>query len=713
MSETSTEQTGIADLDAAIEDWKLSEAGFSDQRTKEEADLDFESGNHWTEAELAWKKQKNAPAFVMDQTSGQVAKITNQPVHRGIVKAGGGGADPKSAANWQGVCRRVENLSGAEDIYKYARRHAVIMGRGFWRVRADYFNQVELRADGQYDFPKQDIRIEGILDQHAVYPDPRCKQLDFSDMRFCIIAEDMRWDDFKRTYGTKATKHELAHFQRGFGQGGTQYPPEWATEKTIRVAERYYIEDQPLTLCVLKPGTPLQDGSLAAGPTVIVKDAKAPAYPTEAILREHTFDIPKVKWMKFTAADVLERADVPGRYIPVVMIVGERRRLQGKTDYRGVVRMAKWPQRMVDFMESRLASVVDLAAYDTWMGANESVGDFADDYTNAHLDRPGLLRWNHKDAANDPLPEPKHITVSADVSGIVLSAQRASMGLRHVLGVPDVTPDESRPEQSGKAIGLRQQEQAQTTSHYGDSTKAGIRHTMRIIMSMGREVYDVAQILRIVGAGEKEIELAVYKGDGQQAAAAQMLPPPSSPDQAEQMRHMLDISLGDYDVDVVAGKGYQNGREETVDIIERVLPMMPPPMQMKAVPIMVKNLDAPGMQELAEAIKPPDQNSNMIPVEEAQKAQMVIDQMAKAIQHLEQERDQKTAELTNQKDIAQIKATTDLKIEQMKLAAAYDLKKLELEADPRKAEMGAKATVGAAAASRPDVAPAPQTGAQP
>lgn len=669
-------------LEAAAAEMQLSEAGYGEQRKKEVEDLKFEAGEHFTEAELSWLKSNKQPDMVMDQTSGQVAKVTNAPVHRIVVIPNGGGADPKTAEYWQGICRRIENLSHAETVYKWARRHATVMGRGFWRVRADYFADMEMLPAGMYPvsvLPNQDIRIEPILHQHSVHPDPRCTQLDYSDQRFCIITSDIEWSEFQRLF--PKAKFSTAKELRGVFASTADCPPEWATEKAGRVAERYWIEDQELKLCVLKAGTVLQDGDTPlATPTVIVKGKDTPEYPKEAVLREHTFKIPKVKWMKYTAAEILDGpSDVPGRFIPVVRINGERRIIEGKEDNRGMVRMAKWPQRMVDFYEQRLAKAVDNSAYPTWKVAQEAVEQYAKDYDDFHRTRPARLTFNHRDSQGEAIPAPELVKIDPDIGAIVVAAQRAGMNLRHTLGVPDVTPEESKPEQSGKAIGLRQREQAQATSHYSDSTALGIQHTARIIVSMAREIYDVPQILRINGKDEKEIEVVTYRGEDQQAQAETMARDGLAPQ--AQMRHMLRIDAGQFDFTIAPGKGHDTARQETVDVLDRVLPLLPPPMAVKAVPILLKNIDAPGMLELAQQLAPPEE-SGMVPVGELnrikQQAGEIIEQAKQKIAQLEDEIRSKRDELGAKMQIEQYKA--DRQAETDRYKADADVEKARIAA---------------------------------
>lgn len=702
-------------LEAAFAELKLSEDAFGDQRTRELEDLKFEAGEHWTAEELKWKKEKSAPAFVMDLTSPQIAKVTNAPVHQIVVGANDGKADPKSAELWQGLCRRVESLSNADAVYKWARRHAAIMGRGFWRIRADVFSTVEARKDGQYDpsIFHQDIRIEAIRNQHSVFPDPRVRTLDHSDQRFTIITDDVHWSSFPGLF-PDAKYQDHASYASTLGGATGNAPPSWANEQTSRVAERYWIEDEVVHLCILKPGTLPQDGATPLGTETVVVKTAGVTYPKDAIVREHKFLIPKVKWMKFNGAEVLEGPfDVPGRYIPVVMIAGELRIVDGKTDYRGMVRMAKHPQRLLDFMESKLASVVDLSTYDTWLASVEAVGDRTNDYTNAHIDRPGLLLWNAvpPDAPTERLPEPRHITVAGNIAPVAVAAQRASMTLRAVLEGADISADERRPEQSGKAILARQKDQAQAKSHYVDCTGPGIELTAKMILSMGRVVWDTPRLLRIIGKDNKPVDVIPHA--------------PEYADQAKQMaqeqdatskilRHALSVDVLDFDITVRPGKGYENGREETVERVQEWLPILSPPKAEKAVAVMARNSDFAGADELATIIEP-DPDGATVPREEAEKAQQVIDMQTQAIAQLEQQVASKAADLASAEKIAadnnaskELIAKAEIELKQQQMAIDAQLEELKLQAEIRKAEIAAQQAVDVAR-----LQPPPQPSASP
>jgi len=690
VEQTDDDQTPDVDPNVALlaaqrEEMELSDTATGEQRKREIADLDFEQGNHWTDEDIKKRKLQHKPTFVIDHISGQIQQVTNQPVHRIVVTAVGRNADPTSAEDWQGYCRRVENLSNAEDVYKWARMHAAKMGRGFWRIRPDVFAMPEFGPGVQLDGSifNQDLRIEAIVNQHSVYEDPRCRMLDFSDQRFCNIAEDMQWSEINRLYPRRDKVERTGDTVRATGD----CPAEWATEKTGRVIERYWIDDEVLSFCMLKTGE------------VVLKDGNA-KYPADSIAREHTFRVPKVKWLKSIAGvEVVEGpVGVPGKYIPVVKIVGERRIVDGKEDNRGMVRMAKDPARLLDFMETRLAQAVDIGTIDTWLVASESIGDSTDWDDLAAGGRPARLMFDAVDKTHPDgprLPTPQHVSAAPVVAPIVNAATRASMNLRHVLGIPDVAPEEKVSEQSGRAINARRQQQQVATSHYADSTAAGIRLTGRIIMAMAREILDVPQVLRIMGADEKPVELVAYKGGDpqrEQMAQEMMQERPAAAGQngqaqaQAQARRMLRVDLGEFDVDVTAGKGYQSGRQETVDNLTNMI-QAAPQIAPKAIPVMLKNSDWPGAMELAKALEP-DPDGATVPREEAEKAQKVIDMLVEKVDGLEKQVQSNERDLQSKESIAQQDNAAKVQIEQMKadleqqrMAFEFQLEERKIQAD--------------------------------
>lgn len=621
---TSTE----ALLEQALAEAKLSSDATEQQRLREVEDLEFEAGAHWTPQELESRRKTSRPAEVFDQLSGPILQVTNQPVPRIIVSPVGSEADPKLAEYWQGYLRSVENRSRAETAYKWARWHTARMGRGFWRVRHDYAN---------WRTRQMDLKIETIDNQHTVYPDPRA-WLSPTNGQFGLIAEYVRWDEFAVRWPAAERQDVQALKSAG------DLPPEWGDKQHVKVGERYWMVQAPTTLCRLRDGR-------------TVEKTEPESYPPEMIEEEWEATRPRVKWMRFTAGEVLEQADVPGEFIPIVQIDGQRRNVNGAIDYRGLVRMARGPQRMLNFNENALIEGVNHGSYMTWLAEEDQIAGFEHEWTAPHLTKPPVLHYKRVDVNGHPIPPPQRVSVEPAIQGMALAAERAQNHLRGVTGVPDVFMQEQRREQSGRAIRERRDQQALTTNNYNDGLAEGVALTGKILMSMAREVLDVPRLLRVTGADEKPMLVIAYAGDARKPEAetlkGQLEARLSEPEKAA-LKGFFDVTVGDYDVVVQPGRNSATGRMETVETLRELIPVMPLPMQAKAIPMLVKSLDAPGMQELAAEIGPQQDEQQIPPQVQERLAQ--LDQFAQmATEHINQLKDQladKQADLTSKERIA-------------------------------------------------------------
>jgi hypothetical protein len=72
-------------------------------------------------------------------------------------------------------------------------------------------------------------------------------------------------------------------------------------------------------------------------------------------------DEPYVERSVINGEKVLEKAEWPGKYIPLIGVVGEEYDIDGKTSMVGMVRHAKDAQRMLNYWESSKTEIIALA----------------------------------------------------------------------------------------------------------------------------------------------------------------------------------------------------------------------------------------------------------------------------------------------------------------------------------------------------------------
>ena len=110
----------------------------SDQRAKELADLQFESGKHWDEELLRERKIKRRPTVTINALSATIRQGSNAERLHGtgirIVPAGRA-ATREKAKLYNEIVRQIQRNSKAELAYDHARQFQRKMGRGFFTVR--------------------------------------------------------------------------------------------------------------------------------------------------------------------------------------------------------------------------------------------------------------------------------------------------------------------------------------------------------------------------------------------------------------------------------------------------------------------------------------------------------------------------------------------------------------------------------------------------
>jgi hypothetical protein len=82
-------------------------------------------------------------------------------------------------------------------------------------------------------------------------------------------------------------------------------------------------------------------------------------------VRTRTVDRRKVMWMKTNGYEVLDEREWPGKWIPVVRVVGNEFEVDGRLYISGLVRNAKDAQRMYNYWTSQEAEMLALGPQGT------------------------------------------------------------------------------------------------------------------------------------------------------------------------------------------------------------------------------------------------------------------------------------------------------------------------------------------------------------
>ena len=575
----------------------------SDSNNRAEAldDVRFAAGDQWPVDVQNSRVLEARPCLTINKVDAYIRQICNQQrQQRPRIKVHGmnNDSDAKVAEIITGITRHIENQSDADQAYDHAFEYCVKMGWGYWRVTTDYVR------DDSFD---QEIYIKRIENPFSVYFDPNSVEPDGSDSEKCLVTTVVSKAVFKKMYPN-------AEDTQGFSSRGTgDTESEWVTKEDIRIAEYFYTEREKAMIIQLSDGTtgysdemPSKEALAEAGITVIDK---------RDTWRK------KIKWCKLTAMQILEEGEWAGKFIPIVPVYGQEVRVDDKHKKFGLVRMAKDPQRMYNYWSTALTETVALAPKAKWLLAEGQDEGHENEWAMANIKAMPVLRYKQTDIEGRMAPAPTRLQPEPPPAGVMTALQGMNQDLQAVVGIFDPA---QLPQgmQSGKSLQGQQAQADMTNFHYYDNLTRSIRHTGRIILDLIPKIYDRQRVMRIIGDDGKP-EMVTINEQGQ--------------DEQGVSKVLNDVTVGEYDVVMETGPGYNSKRQEAVDSMMSLLGADPTLMQ-TAGDLIFRNMDFPGAEVIADrlaAANPMAQIDDKSPI--PPQVQMQLAQSKQMIQQLQQQ----------------------------------------------------------------------------
>ena len=601
----------------------LRNAAEADTTNRAEAldDVKFAAGDQWPVEIQNSRNLEARPCLTINKIDAYVRQITNQQrQQRPRISCQGmnNETDAKMAEIITGICRHVEVNSNADYAYDTAYDFAVRMGWGYWRVTTDY-----VRPDS-FD---QEIYIKPIDNPFTVYFDPNSVAPDGSDAEKCLITVVMSKENFRKMYPDADDGGNFS--ARGTGDSNS----EWVTKNDIRIAEYFYTRIVSTHLVLLSDGTTVYEDEL---PDAEVLDV-AGIYE---VSKRKTFK-KSIKWCKLTAMEVLEEGTWAGKYIPIVPTYGQQCVVDNKRKKFGLVRMAKDPQRMYNFWQTSMTESVALAPRAKWIMAEGQDENHEQEWASANNTSYAYLRYKQTDINGQPAPPPIRQVPEQPPAAIMAAAQSITQDLQAVVGIfdPNQLPQGNI---SGKALQGQQGQIDMTNFHYYDNLTRSIAHTGRIILDLIPKIYSAERVMRIIGDdGKPELTTINQKTGQKDENGIEMI--------------LNDVTVGEYDVVMQTGPGYNTKRQEAVDSMMSLLAADPNLMQ-QAGDLIFRNMDFPGAEVIADrlaSVNPLaqiDAKSEIPP-----QVQMQLANSQQQIQAMQQQIQQMAMVIKNRQDVEQVR----------------------------------------------------------
>lgn len=625
---------------------RLKKAWDADEHNRNRAieDLKFLNGDQWGEDEKKKRTLRKRPMLTINMLPEKVDKVIGdmrQNRARIKIRPMDAKASGEIARIREGLIAGIEYNSNASMIYDYAGGRAAECGHGAWRILTRYCE------DNPF---VQEIYLKLIKNSFAVFLDPDAQDPCKSDAKWGFILSSMTKDEFEEKYPGKALPSEELSLGVGLGE------ELWYDDEKVTVAEYFTIEEEEETMCLMSNGdvvtkkeadesistwekeikgllgmasimpppppgaTVPQQGSPAptetgvAPPPSTIPTVTQGTSPLEQegpkILKEKKVNKKVVMHRVITSVEVLDGPNkFPGRYIPIVEVLGKERNIEGKDYRRGLITDAKDPQRMLNYWNTAAAETIALAPKAPWLGTPKQFEGFEEDYAAAHEENFPYLKYNPDEKTQGTPPVRTH--PGDPPVALFTQIQVAEKNLHSVVGMgPDMR--DVAPDASQKAIIQRQKPAELSTFPFIDNLAGAILFSGKIINEMIPEVYDTERDIRIRNLDETETFVPINMKAKDAIKAIKSNPEKYKGMDIEKLRMAVMkngesaklnvIGAGRFETVVDIGPSYATQRQESADGF-LLLAQTNPRLWQIAGDLIVKSLDINGAEAMADRIR--------------------------------------------------------------------------------------------------------------
>ena len=647
-------------IDRAMRRWKYCAEAWEGIYSAALDDKKFQAGEQWNEKVKTDREQAGRPCLVINKLPQFRNQITNdQRQNRSAIKVRpiGDNSDVKKAEAYNALLRHIDVQSDASAARDTAFEDAVDGGIGFYRILTDY---CEANYGDEENF-EQEIYVAQIDDFTSVYIDPDCKKPDYSDMQYGFICEDMQREDFEKEY----PESRIVGWPTD-----RQTDRDWISKDKVRIVEYFECEKTNRRKIYL-----IQGGEGDAAPVKVSQKEldlirQSEGWTDELIINEREIFDKAVTWYKLTALDVLDEKEWPGRYIPIVPVIGEKHSIGGKKMMHGIVRNSKDACQMYNFWVSAETENLALAPLAPWVVAAGQLEGYEAFWREANRKPLPYLPYkpvSHVDGT--PVPPPQRDQYAGVPSGIVNAKMGANEDIKATTGIFDASIGNRSNETSGRAILARANQGATANFHYPDNLARAMRYEGKVTLDLIPKIYDTYRIIQISGEDDKDQTVEINKPDIDPMTGQPVI--------------VNDLRVGKYDVVVTTGPAFASRRAEATEAMMEFMRTVPN-VAAHVIDLLAKNMDWPGADEIAERLKrtiPPQILGEM---EQGADPQQIMAQMQQAMQEneqLKQQMQQINLELEKEKmkgeyqlQEAMIRARTDIQREEIKARANVSIR---------------------------------------
>ena len=505
---------------------------------------------------------------VVDQISGEI----DQADFNLTISPSGGESSEDTARVYNGLVRNIRNISNSEDVFNSVSRSNVIGGFDAFEIVQDYID-----ADS-FD---QDLFIRKIPSAvDSVWFDLAASERDKSDGNFAFKLVALTQEEYKTKYPD--------YTPSSVGQDLTNAYYNKA-DKVI-VGQFYYKKPESIELVLMTNGSVYRDDEDFKK----VKDELKQAGITEKDRRtrkgwrvySRIFD--NDNWLTAPQKTAFNN-------IPICPIYGNYDINENKTIYFGIIEKLYDHQRTLNYALSRDIEDGALSPKDFFWMTDKQVAGHEDQVQQMNTDNKPVRTYSHDEEAPGAPQRAGGVLVSQGLQTTIANMQQMFQTSSNVFTAQQ---GNANPNQSGIA-GMQQIEAGQTgTIKWFKALQTAVCYAGKVLIDAIPRVYDSTRQVRIL---EED-------GTARLVTLNDVVFDAQSQNQVE----LNDLSKGNYDVVCEFGPAFKTQQQETIETFLAVAQTDPSVIE-TGKDILLKNLNSPGMNQIAERVRGQMLNNGLIP----------------------------------------------------------------------------------------------------
>jgi hypothetical protein len=401
-----------------------------------------------------------------------------------------------------------DRMNTSIEAYATASQEAVDCGIGGWELYTEWRSN---RSGDRH----QVIRRRPIYEfNNNAFPDSNAKLLDKSDARRWTILEPYSKEGYQALY-KELTGDDTDANPVNFASPETSYVFPWIMGNEMYYVARFYhkskVKDKVLTLT-----DPFGQVLKVRGSDLVRQGEEKNIDIMDDLIDqgyEIVYEKPITRWqVKCYVASgekILREYVIAGDKIPVIPMYGERAFIEGEEYYEGVIRLAKDPQRLRNFLMSYLGDLVARGPREKPIFTPEQIAGFKFMYEENGPDNnyPYLLQNatgpNGESLPLGPVGQINPPGLPQALGALVDLTRQAVEDVAN----PGLPKDIADADISGRAVELLQARLDNQSSVYQDNLKHAKRYDAMVYASMASVVYDAPRPVTItLPDGSRKIE---------------------------------------------------------------------------------------------------------------------------------------------------------------------------------------------------------------